>query len=31
MEMISQAHVSDANGTSIAWGEMGAGDPPDQV
>ncbi len=25
--MIGQAHVSDANGTSIAWGETGAGDP----
>jgi pimeloyl-ACP methyl ester carboxylesterase len=27
MAMIGQAHVTDANGTSIAWGEMGAGDP----
>ena len=27
MEMIGQAHVSDAGGTSIAWSEMGAGDP----
>jgi len=27
MEMIGQAHVSDADGTAIAWGEMGAGDP----
>ncbi len=27
MEMIGQAHATDANGTSIAWGEMGAGEP----
>jgi pimeloyl-ACP methyl ester carboxylesterase len=27
MEMIGQAHVNDANGASIAWGGMGAGDP----
>jgi hypothetical protein len=25
MAMIGQAHVTDANGTSIARGEMGAG------
>ena len=27
IEMIGRAHVIDANGTSIAWGEMGAGAP----
>ena len=27
MEMIGQAHVSTANGVSIAWAEMGAGVP----
>jgi pimeloyl-ACP methyl ester carboxylesterase len=25
--MIGQAHTSEANGTSIAWSEMGSGDP----
>jgi pimeloyl-ACP methyl ester carboxylesterase len=27
MEMIGEGHASDAGGTSIAWSEMGAGDP----
>jgi pimeloyl-ACP methyl ester carboxylesterase len=27
MEMIGRAHVSTANGTSIAWGELGRGAP----
>ena len=27
MEMIGNAHAVDANGTTIAWGEMGTGDP----
>ena len=27
MEMIGRAHVSTANGTSIAWGELGEGAP----
>lgn len=27
MDMIGQAHVSDADGTAIAWSEMGAGYP----
>jgi pimeloyl-ACP methyl ester carboxylesterase len=26
-EMIGRAHVDEANGTSIAWGEMGEGEP----
>ena len=27
MEMVGRAHVEEANGTTIAWGEMGAGEP----
>jgi pimeloyl-ACP methyl ester carboxylesterase len=27
LEMIGQSHVTQANGTSVAWGEMGAGEP----